>query len=267
MEGKYGATLDNYIIKEVPFPQSIAVQNIGGCWIPAAEIMKLIKDGHPGKAFRARPKLQHPMERRLGPGDYPFLLLCFGKNETEKVADALKGKKRKFLDDVKTSIAKNNVVNGASIVLDHLPKRFRAEQMDMTWTFVSSAVDKMTETEFTAYNTHKAFPVSVSNNTWSGLNTFGIWWQERICVGLQMEAKSPISSTIESAEDFAVQKASQTWAWTSETGFDGILAQLDKHGSIQVDGGSMNGHAFFASLSLMSVFRVIEEIQVVKTYF
>lgn len=71
-----------YHDKEIPFPQSINIQNIGGCWQQAAEVVKLLKDGHMAKAFIGRHKHCHPaFPKEL---EIKYLLLCFGKTAEQE---------------------------------------------------------------------------------------------------------------------------------------------------------------------------------------
>jgi len=58
----------------IPFPASIRVQNIGGCWHWAAEILALLAQNRGARAYRARERMQFRPD-----AFHEYVVLCFGK--------------------------------------------------------------------------------------------------------------------------------------------------------------------------------------------
>lgn len=113
IEIKYGGIwnycndLENFVIdstQNVAFPRSITIQNIGGCWIPAANIMKLLADGHMARAFYARHKYTHPDLPPPPENEFPLLLLCFGKTKEQEKANQLQLEREKVRNNLKRKI-------------------------------------------------------------------------------------------------------------------------------------------------------------------
>lgn len=249
-------------MNEIDFPASILVKNDNVNLARASKILDLLRQKCTARAYNLR--------------ESPWILLRFGPTPAVAAAMLVEreaknqqlAKKRKFVQDMKTAIDVNQWGNSDALLLTPLPKRFRTEYKDMVLKFVTDAIDQMTDIELTDYKAEKTFPISIGKHAWSGVHTFGIWWENEVCVGLHNEERAFVMPSIESRLDFTKAQFHFpiTWEWCSKTGFKGIEDKLDQQAQISRQVDSLHHHMCFAQFSLMSVHRVIEEIQTVKLY-